>query len=51
VQTKEHWEQVYTAKATDRASWYQAHAEQEEHHTPRGVTQKFVYCYCRKIGS
>lgn len=28
VQTKEHWEQVYTAKATDRVSWYQAHAEQ-----------------------
>ena len=28
VQTKEHWEQVYTAKATDSVSWYQAHAEQ-----------------------
>ncbi len=113
VQTKEHWEQVYTAKATDSVSWYQAHAEQslrlirgtgipysasiidvgggastfaedgplqcsglpvmrysanalhaefgtpftllkhekEEHHTPLGAIQKFVYCYCRKSGS
>jgi 2-polyprenyl-3-methyl-5-hydroxy-6-metoxy-1,4-benzoquinol methylase len=22
--------------------------EKEEHHTPFGTTQKFVYCYCRK---
>jgi hypothetical protein len=24
--------------------------EQEEHHTPAGKVQKFVYCYCRKDG-
>jgi hypothetical protein len=21
----------------------------EEHHTPFGTTQEFVYCYCRKV--
>jgi SAM-dependent methyltransferase len=25
--------------------------EQEEHHTPFGTIQKFVYCYCRKVDS
>jgi SAM-dependent methyltransferase len=25
--------------------------EKEEHHTPFGAVQKFVYCYCRKAGS
>jgi ubiquinone/menaquinone biosynthesis C-methylase UbiE len=25
--------------------------EQEEHRTPSGNTQKFVYCYCRRQGS
>jgi 2-polyprenyl-3-methyl-5-hydroxy-6-metoxy-1,4-benzoquinol methylase len=25
--------------------------EQEEHHTPFGTIQKFVYCYCRKADS
>lgn len=25
--------------------------EQEEHHTPSGTVQKFVYCYCRKVDS
>lgn len=25
--------------------------EREEHHTPAGAVQKFVYCYCRKAGS
>ena len=25
--------------------------EQEEHHTPSGKVQKFVYCYCRKQDS
>lgn len=25
--------------------------EREEHHTPFGTVQKFVYCYCRKLGS
>lgn len=24
--------------------------EKEEHHTPSGKVQKFVYCYCRRIG-
>jgi ubiquinone/menaquinone biosynthesis C-methylase UbiE len=24
---------------------------QEEHHTPSGVVQQFVYCYCRRAGS
>jgi SAM-dependent methyltransferase len=25
--------------------------EKEEHHTPGGAVQKFVYCYCRKVAS
>jgi len=25
--------------------------EREEHHTPFGTVQKFVYCYCRKLPS
>ena len=25
--------------------------EREEHHTPLGTVQKFVYCYCRKTSS
>jgi ubiquinone/menaquinone biosynthesis C-methylase UbiE len=25
--------------------------EREEHHTPRGGTQKFIYCYCRVVPS
>jgi 2-polyprenyl-3-methyl-5-hydroxy-6-metoxy-1,4-benzoquinol methylase len=25
--------------------------EKEEHHTPAGMVQKFVYCYCRKENS
>lgn len=25
--------------------------EREDHHTPFGTTQKFVYCYCRKAAS
>ena len=25
--------------------------EREEHHTPFGTVQKFVYCYCRKVPS
>ncbi len=25
--------------------------EKEEHHTPFGTIQKFVYCYCRKVAS
>jgi len=25
--------------------------EREEHHTPAGTVQKFVYCYCRKVSS
>ena len=25
--------------------------EREEHHTPFGTVQKFVYCYCRKTSS
>ena len=25
--------------------------EKEDHHTPFGTTQKFVYCYCRKAAS
>jgi len=25
--------------------------QKEEHHTPSGTVQKFVYCYCRRIGS
>ncbi|WP_420473666.1 class I SAM-dependent methyltransferase [Noviherbaspirillum sp. ST9] len=25
--------------------------EREEHHTPFGTVQKFVYCYCRRIAS
>jgi SAM-dependent methyltransferase len=25
--------------------------EKEEHHTPGGITQKFVYCYCRVSAS
>ena len=25
--------------------------EREEHHTPFGTVQKFVYCYCRKVSS
>jgi SAM-dependent methyltransferase len=25
--------------------------EKEEHHTPSGGVQKFVYCYCRKVAS
>ena len=24
--------------------------EQESHHTPDGNEQKFVYCFCRKVG-
>jgi len=24
------------------------HHEREDHHTPSGATQKFIYCYCRK---
>lgn len=27
MQSKEHWERVYTGKATDAVSWYQPHAE------------------------
>ena len=23
----------------------------EEHHTPSGTVQQFVYCYCRRVGS
>jgi len=26
MQTKEHWEKVYTTKAVDEVSWFQAHA-------------------------
>lgn len=25
--------------------------EKEEHHTPFGTVQKFIYCYCRKVSS
>ena len=25
--------------------------QREEHHTPFGTVQKFVYCYCRKVSS
>ena len=25
--------------------------EREEHQTPAGTTQKFIYCYCRKEAS
>ena len=25
--------------------------EKEEHHTPSGTVQQFVYCYCRRMGS
>ena len=25
--------------------------EREEHHTPSGAVQKFIYCYCRKAAS
>ena len=25
--------------------------EREEHHTPSGTVQKFIYCYCRKASS
>jgi len=25
--------------------------QKEEHHTPSGAVQQFVYCYCRRIGS
>ena len=25
--------------------------QREEHHTPSGMVQKFVYCYCRRVGS
>ena len=28
MQSKEHWEQVYSSKSVDRVSWYQEHAEQ-----------------------
>ncbi|MBI5256081.1 MAG: class I SAM-dependent methyltransferase [Burkholderiales bacterium] len=28
MSTKDHWERVYTTKATDRVSWYQPHADQ-----------------------
>jgi ubiquinone/menaquinone biosynthesis C-methylase UbiE len=28
MQSKEHWERVYTTKSTDAVSWYQPHAEQ-----------------------
>lgn len=28
MQSKEHWEQVYTTKDSQRVSWYQAHAQQ-----------------------
>ncbi len=28
MQPKEHWEHVYSTKATDKVSWYQAHAVQ-----------------------
>ncbi len=28
MQTKEHWETVYSTKASDGVSWYQAHAEE-----------------------
>lgn len=28
MQTKEHWEKVYSTKASDDVSWYQAHAEE-----------------------
>jgi len=27
MQSKDHWEQIYTAKAADELSWFQAHAE------------------------
>ena len=27
MQSKEHWEQVYSTKATDAVSWYQEHAD------------------------
>ena len=31
------------------ASFILAHHEREEHHTPFGTVQKFIYCYCRKV--
>lgn len=31
MQSKEHWEQVYTTKSTTGVSWYQEHAEQSRH--------------------
>ena len=27
MQSKEHWEKVYTTKAPDNVSWFQPHAE------------------------
>lgn len=62
MQSKKHWNSVYSAKPADSVSWYQAHAEfgepfvllgheEETHHTPSGGIQKFVYCCCRKTAS
>ncbi len=31
MQSKEHWEQVYTGKLTDAVSWYQVHADRSLH--------------------
>ena len=82
MDNRAHWESVYSRKAANEVSWYQAEAERsldlirrttpdldapiidvgggastlvdglldsvrEEHHTPTGTTQAFVYCLCR----
>jgi len=36
MQSKEHWERVYSTKATDAVSWFQEHAERS-HHLIRGT--------------
>jgi hypothetical protein len=60
---KGHWEKVYQAKQADAVSWFQEPATRsleiirsagatsdasEEHKTPWGSVQHFVYCQCLK---
>ena len=33
------------------AAFQLLHHRREEHHTPSGAVQQFVYCYCRRINS
>lgn len=56
---KPHWGAVYGRKRSNEVSWYQQFGDEfrllrsvsEDHVTPMGTTQKFVYCVCSVEGA